>query len=501
MIPSFWKKYFLFSFFILLFAYLISFAGYCLPVLGKIFFLIILLITFYCASKNLLWGLIIVLGELFIGSQGHLFSINIFHWEISLRIALFGIIWLVFIIKLLSKQSNLISHNAKNAFYLKLLFVFMAFIIWAFIIGLIKNNGYTNIYADGNGFIYLFYLIIFLAVEKNESFIIKIFITLSASLLVVALLTFIYFIIFAYQPFDLNLMYKWVRDTRLGEITFVNGNIYRIFLQAQIYSLIGLIIAYIFFSKSRMLNTNANVEKKINKWFLFIAFCSSLTTILSFSRSNWVGMIAAFGFFLLIVLIIFKLKLLSVSKIIAYFVLINAVSLIFLYVTSGNFSPALIRSRVSNLTDDSAGISRLNQLQPLWQNVKGNLILGAGFGKTITYQTNDPRILKKAPSGWYTTYAFEWGYLDLLLKFGIFGFFAYLLLLFTLVKKGVILLKTNITENQKLLITGVITGLIGISFTNIFSPYLNHPLGLGYLIITAVTIDYYVQVQKSKTLN
>ena len=57
--------------------------------------------------------------------------------------------------------------------------------------------------------------------------------------------------------------------------------------------------------------------------------------------------------------------------------------------------------------------------------------MGRGFGATVTYQTRDPRILADNGSGEYTTYAFEWGWLDIWLKLGIFGLAAYFLLIGT----------------------------------------------------------------------
>ena len=69
---------------------------------------------------------------------------------------------------------------------------------------------------------------------------------------------------------------------------------------------------------------------------------------------------------------------------------------------------------------------------------------GQGYGATVTYLSQDPRVLENNPSGLYTTYAFEWGYLDIWLKLGIGGIIAYLLLLFFLIKESIILgLKKN----------------------------------------------------------
>ena len=87
--------------------------------------------------------------------------------------------------------------------------------------------------------------------------------------------------------------------------------------------------------------------------------------------------------------------------------------------------------------------------------------------------SDDPRIVPTTAngSGEFTTYAFEWGYLDMILKFGILGTLIYLILIFKVLKK---LFVINL---------GFALGLIALLVINIFSPYLNHPLGIGFVIL------------------
>ena len=107
--------------------------------------------------------------------------------------------------------------------------------------------------------------------------------------------------------------------------------------------------------------------------------------------------------------------------------------------------------------------------QPVW---------GYGLGKTLTYKSSDPRVLKKTSDGTYTTNAFEWGWLDLWLKLGLLGLVAYLWLLFSIFKKAWQKIKDN--PYQALAVIASLIALIGL---NIFPPYLNHPLGFGFLAI------------------
>ena len=125
--------------------------------------------------------------------------------------------------------------------------------------------------------------------------------------------------------------------------------------------------------------------------------------------------------------------------------------------------------------------SRWALLPELLNNIKQAPILGKGFGTTITYKSSDPRVLQSSATGKYTTYAFEWGWLDVWLKLGIVGLLAY----FVLIAKICI---TGLRQNNNFINQGVIIGFIVIISVSMFSPYMNHPLGIGYLILANVIL-------------
>jgi O-antigen ligase len=113
-------------------------------------------------------------------------------------------------------------------------------------------------------------------------------------------------------------------------------------------------------------------------------------------------------------------------------------------------------------------------------------MLGSGFGATVTYKTEDPRILGSNPTGKYTTYAFEWGWLDIWLKLGLFGLLSYGALLAAVARAGF----TAGPEGDDAMIGAAFAiGLAVISAVSFFSPYSNHPLGIGYLIIAGIIIE------------
>ena len=109
--------------------------------------------------------------------------------------------------------------------------------------------------------------------------------------------------------------------------------------------------------------------------------------------------------------------------------------------------------------------------------IKEHPILGSGFGAQVSYRSSDPRVLAQNPDGLYTTYAFEWGWLEHWIKFGIIGFGLMIVIVWRL---GERILKTPAPDWMRY---GLFASLIALAVTHIFTPYLNHPLGLGYLMM------------------
>ena len=117
---------------------------------------------------------------------------------------------------------------------------------------------------------------------------------------------------------------------------------------------------------------------------------------------------------------------------------------------------------------EAAVQTRWSEIKPLAFSIAQHPIVGSGFGTTIKFNTFDARIQDKTN---FTTYAFEWGYLDIILKIGLFGLLIYLLIIFNAAKA--------IFRQSPALVLG----LIGLLATHMFTPYLNHPLGIGYLVV------------------
>ena len=230
--------------------------------------------------------------------------------------------------------------------------------------------------------------------------------------------------------------------------------------------------------------------KESIKWLKWTALFTSTTIIACLSRSFWVGAFCALLLIFGLLIFKYKLKFTKLLKLSAIIILTIALEVSFLFVITGNLTDNWIKGRFENPTEEAAGMSRIAQLEPLWQSVSQNIMLGSGFGKTVIYESNDPRILAKSPTGIYETYAFEWGYLDIWLKIGLLGLLVYLYLYYLVFKKGIELLKKK--DELTILVIALLLGLVSLMATSIFSPYLNHPLGIGYLVLVSSIINYYL---------
>jgi O-antigen ligase len=285
------------------------------------------------------------------------------------------------------------------------------------------------------------------------------------------------------------IVYKWVRDTGVGEITKREDGFYRIFFQSHIFVLIGFLILFSLFISKIIQNKYKN-RKEIFLNISILSFFLSIN-ILSFSRTNWLGLILGLILFFIIILYKFKFKKLLYS--LAYFVAISILSVFILYFVArvpfpnhgSSFSLNSISDRASEVSGEAGVSSRWSLLPVMISQIKLHPILGSGFGTEITYISSDPRVLEDSPSGEYTTFSFEWGWLDLWIKIGFFGTLSYLLLLYFLFSD---LLK-NFLNNNDFISLGISVSIFSLAVLHFFSPYLNHPLGIGIIMIIIIFVN------------
>ena len=219
-------------------------------------------------------------------------------------------------------------------------------------------------------------------------------------------------------------------------------------------------------------------SKKDKVPLIIISVLSSLVILISLSRSFWLGIIGGLIMLFILLIVKYKFSIKKIVKTVLVIIIVIVIEIGLLSVIFDGFNSISI-GRGAQLKEGPASASRLQQLKPLSTAIFKKPILGSGFGTEVTYVSDDPRIRNQHPDGNYTTYAFEWGYLDIWLKIGLLGLLAYFGLLIKIAKDSL-----NIGA------TGVIIfiSLTALVVTNTFSPYLNHPLGIGFIMLASAII-------------
>lgn len=205
---------------------------------------------------------------------------------------------------------------------------------------------------------------------------------------------------------------------------------------------------------------------------------SGVGLYLSLSRSLWLGV--AGGGVVLLYQFLQARRSLSAWRVIWLLPLAIAIWLLsswavnFPYVLSPVGAPrpsSAVIARLYSPGSQQAASARANQFRPLIQAIRQQPLTGHGFGTTVRYYSTDPRV-----KGWRTTFAFELGYLDLWLKFGIIGL--------GLLSWWVWSIRQNLRRTKWY--PWLWGGVIAILVTHLTTPYLNHPLGLGWLALVTV---------------
>ena len=477
------------TFFFLLLIELFSLFGYLLPTFNTIAFFILAALVVALALWKLEYGIYCLLAELFVGSKGFLFFWNIGGTLVSLRIALWVIVVAVWCMRFATSRAerSLWKEYARDPL-MRWCFVFFAVLLFAVLNGIVHND-FATVFFDSNAWLFFMLIFPFLSVLREQKFFDRISSILFAGVLFTSLQALTTLFIYSHDPLGGVFLpfYRWIRESGVGEVTALSPSFARIFFQSQIYTLIGLFLL-LFITPAHPLFYKGGKVRVTGK-AIFQVFCLS-SLLLSFSRSFWVAGVATLVLYWGL-LIFRKTPMHFLVRQIGAVIGIGIASALLIWLvmnftyprSSGGSFVRLLEERAT--TTEEAGVSsRWNLLPPLADRIKNNWFFGSGFGATVTYQSSDPRIVQSSARGnnFYTTYAFEWGYLDLWLKFGLLGLFIYGILLWKIGKQ------LYLTTYNLQLTTGLFFGFIALLITNIFSPYLNHPLGIGFLLLCIACI-------------
>lgn len=449
-----------------------SYLAYGAPFFVLPLFLLAVALFGLACLRSLPLAASLVFLELFIGSKGHLLSLAPLGVPVSLRMAFFIVF---FIASAPAAWKYLLKLEKKLLYPLLGLFFFLA-------VGLalgIWKNGLAELFFDINGYFYFALAAgVGAAFWKRESLALLMAAFVGA-MSWLFLKTYLLLFVLSHSIATLSEpLYRWVRVTGAAEPTRIAEGAYRVFFQSHIWALAGFLVFLVLLALGR------KYEKRGWLGLAMSTICLAMVLV-SFSRSLWAAATALL-FFLATYWLIFRRDKAVLARGVKYLGLSLALSLLVIYANlslpvekflpSGAFvSGELVRKRLTGLGEEAAASSRWSQLGPLFEGIKKSPLLGHGFGKSLVYTSSDPRVLESDPTGRYRTYAFEWGYLDMLLKMGVFGLASYLWL------AGAILRKLYRQGRVDSFLAAV--SLLAVAATHVFTPYLNHPLGIGAVLL------------------
>lgn len=431
--------------------------------------------VFGLAIWKLELGLLIAFAELFVGSHGHLFSADWF----SLRMAIFVAVMAAWLIRVMLKKTKINLADSKLfPFYLLAIAVLLGGAV-----GIVNGNEKLDVFNDLNAYFYLLYLLPMLSIEWDSLKKRQLLQVLAASTKWIVLETLALVYLFSHASEGLErILYTFFRDARVAEVTHVSGNVFRIFMQSQFTAIVFilLITAALFFLWSDKKNRFMIISALVGLWSVIV---------ISLSRSFWVGLAVGLLIIGLVLVKMMKLHmykfrdavvrsvLLVSSVVVGVGLLWGLMAVPFPQTVGAGAFGSILSSRATEL-DEAAARSRWQLLEPMWNKIVESPIAGNGFGTVVEYESDDPRV-QNLQGGVATTYAFEWGYLDLWLKLGILGLIAFIWIF-------VFYFKALMAAVQDFkwywIAAGFLAGLVALFVTHIFSPYLNHPIGLGFLV-------------------
>lgn len=420
-------------------------------------------------------GLFAALLELGSSAHGHLLSTDLLGFNLSLRMTIFIAVMLGTCIVMLRSRRERPVLDLRFKMFLPL----VGAIGIGFLMGVLIS-GPAAAFSDGNAYFYLAYLIPILMVHWNNEKQGKLLQIFSAMAIWNMALTLIIVYIFShFGESVLQTTYYFVRDLRIAEVTNIGSGLYRVFMQTQFF-----VVTFFFLLLAMFIQ-----QQRFQKEVIALMGISLGVVIMSLSRSFWVGLIVALMVFAVLAFRSFKpsVKRITKSSLILTcsaalgLAAIAGVALIPIppQSTTGADLADALSSRATE-ADDVAVSSRWNLLDPMLQTLSERPIEGSGFGKAVTFTSDDPRVRELSSDGTWSTVSMEWGWLEIWIKMGILAPVAFAIIFWFMIKR----LLSYLWTDQAWLGLGFISTLLFLAATHFFSPYLNHPIGLGMILFT-----------------
>lgn len=356
------------------------------------------------------------------------------------------------------------------------LIIFFALYLFAIFNG--YRNGYalSDIFESSKGFLFILMIFPFsLFVDSKEKAkrLVKAFVN---STVILAIITFIVFIIFGLNHESFNFFNYFLTKWSYGYIALRNG-FPAVFMKTSPY----MAIAFIY-----ELNMYINGTEKKNKRKMFNNFILIEGIICTMSMGIWIA--TSVGFILVIIISILNRKNIKTTGGKSIFIELLPMTIIvaFTQVIFNQFFNNFIVSVIDNRIDstDISYVVKSDQLIRLTSVWLENIFFGKGFGIRIFFE------LGKFRSESMIHFELFWN--QLLVNMGLVGFLSYMLLIFEPVLVFVKGMFKKIYKGEDIIFVLTLSiGMFMICIISSVNPFMNNPIGIGYLAIFLSTINLY----------
>ena len=356
------------------------------------------------------------------------------------------------------------------------LLLFLGILFVSAVYGLLRGNSRFIVAQEFEMYVYLlaYFMIVSLVNTIEDAKLV-----VSTLVITTVIMAFIAIIIFFYMlQFKQIFFYKGP----LGHIVYVkNAMIPRIISNAEMFLpiAVNLIVSFLLFVRST----------KATRYLLTSALVVLLFAIfISLTRGMWLSTLIS-----TIILIGYYLYLRGRTAFLTL-VRVSFISVIVITILTYTLSSQPIIQRIldfgairaTSVFQGALDISLFNRYQEILQvmkSVRSQPIFGIGLGAIISWR--DMLFPWITHAVFYIHNSYFW----LLLKMGLIGIGAFIVILYIVFKKAITVLRTLESPYQRALVAGLATGLVSVLFFSFTSPFINLGTGNFYIAITVGLIS------------
>lgn len=420
----------------------------------------------------------IIIYELVLGGSGRVIMLT---GQITIRYFLFFIAMFYYMMVILKdifidKLSFKALIKKRMSHTLVYLMIFFALFLYAIFNGFRNGNPISDILVSSKGFLYILMIIPFshfVDSKEKAKKLVKAFINATV---ILAVITFIIFIIYGLNNETYNIFGVILNKWNYGYIA-LRGGFPAVFMKTSPYMAIALIYE---------LNMYINGSEKKNKRKMFNIFILLEGIICTMSMGIWIA--SAVGFALVVIISILNRKNIKTAggksifmELLPMIIIVVITQIIFNQIFS-DYIVTVIDNRIA--TTDSSYVVKADQLIRLTSLWLEDIFFGKGYGVRIYFE------LGKFRSDSMIQFELFWN--QLLLNMGLVGFVSYMLLIFEPVLvffKG--MLKNLYKVEDIIFILTLSIGIFMMCIISSVNPFMNNPIGIGYLVLFLSTINLY----------